>query len=81
MAEGNIRLAEAQKVQVSQRTQEEVDAKKKALKDAKAVELHTKVTLEAAERTSGLKGDDTSLKQAIAARKAAELELKTAENK
>lgn len=79
-AAGNIRLAEAQQSNLATRTQEEVDARRKAVADAKAVELHTKATLEAAEWTGG-KADWAPLHQAIAARKTAELELAAAEQK
>ena len=79
-AAGNIRLAEAQQSNIAARTKEEVDARRKAVADAKAVELHTRATLEAAEWGGG-KADWAPLHQAMAARKTAELELAAAEQK
>ena len=84
VAAGNVRLAEAQQVSSAKRTQEEVDTRRKALEDAKEVELHTKARMEALEHTAKMTGkevDYTPLKQAIADREVAEKELTIAENK
>lgn len=84
VAAGNVRLAEAQQATVAKRAQEEVDARRKAVEDAKKTELHTKAALEAAEwdaKNAGKKVDYTPLRQAIADREVAEKELAIAQNK
>lgn len=81
MSAGNIRIAEEQYRITKERQSAEVESLRTALANAKAVEMHTRASIEAAEATSGLKADHTKLVEATKAREAAEIQLAAAEER